>query len=153
MAWLPGFLARTPTFSRLSYKAVVETPSILNGDEGHSFSWNCDHSISSIVFCFFLPNAPPPPPFFLFMLEAFSFHCRGLLWRYFQAPDRGRSCVDLVRFKAFWSTCHSLILVRVRFSNHSCECPVNLLLKTQPWKHWTLIGILSCRNRNICPYM
>lgn len=55
MAWLPGFLARTPTFSRLSYKAVVETPSILNGDEGHSFSWNYDHGMSSMKgFFFFL---------------------------------------------------------------------------------------------------
>lgn len=53
MAWLPGFLARTPTFSRLSYKAVVETPSILNGDEGHSFSWNYDHGMSSMKGFFF----------------------------------------------------------------------------------------------------
>lgn len=56
MAWLPGFLARTPTFlsSKLSYKAVVETPSILNGDEGHSFSWNYDHGMSSMKVFFFL---------------------------------------------------------------------------------------------------
>lgn len=55
-------------FSKLSYKAVVETPLILNGDEGHSFSWNYDHGMSSMVFFFFFC-----PRFFFFFFNKF-FH-------------------------------------------------------------------------------
>lgn len=79
-------------FSKLSYKAVVETPSILNGDEGHSFSWNYDHGMSSMkgFFFFFFKK------FFYFIAEA----CSEGISRLLIGEEAASTLLDLRLFEA-----------------------------------------------------